>query len=117
MKLRMKLEKLADAPRANGGKSRTPALGWSNTGLDGTGVVHVVRPFNVVFFALGRKVHECAHLLLDLGNDELHGGHTWHLCARSWHAIRLFPRLHVPPAVVEAALDLRDDGQEVVVDA
>lgn len=114
MKLTLKLERLADAPKANGGASRFPALAWSDKNEAGDGVVHVVAPFHLLFFARARKLHEVLHLVLPAGN-EMHDGHAGHLCDRAWHAVRLRGKWHATPDQIRLADALRVDGDSVEV--
>jgi len=114
VKLLLRLRQLRDAPRTLFG---FPALAWSTHEDDGSGTIHVVRGFHLVFFSEGRKVHEAEHLLTGIGN-EMHAGHTWHLCARAWHALRYLYPLHASRGALCAAHLLNRDGDtcEVTLD-
>lgn len=74
-------------------------------------MLYVAWGFHLFFFAFARKVHEALHQLEALGN-EMHAGHTFHFCARSWHAFRLLPHLHASQASLLAAAALQRDGDE-----
>lgn len=58
------------------------ALAWYSRRADGSGVVYVRRPFQVLFFAVQRIAHELAH-----HDDADH--HPWaEFCTRSPYALR-----------------------------
>lgn len=62
--------------------TRRWALAWCDLA---TGAIYV-RPG---FITTRRVAHELLHVLEHKGNAQLHPGHGWHFCVRSWHALRL----------------------------